>query len=150
MVFVAVNVLLLFHRAIRLHDLPILMIGVSRRSGGESLRSAVTVATCVTTASIFGRLGRMPATARCRRLRQSPLSGTDDLEFRMFLHAFFDAGMDIVIDGNTGKAANFEQVAAIREALGKDSRWPSPIALKSTAMRQAQRLGHDAPSRKRP
>ena len=31
----------------------------------------------------------------------------------MLLHAFFNTGMDVVIDRNTGEAADFEQVAAI-------------------------------------
>ncbi len=62
----------------------------------------------------------------------------------MFLHAFFDAGMDIVIDGNTGKAANFEQVAAIREALGKIVDLAFTHRLEIDRDAPSTRLGHDA------
>src|SRR5690606_33515353 len=72
------------------------------------------------------------------------IDGTDDLEFRMLLHAFFDAGMDIVIDGNTGKAANFEQVAAIREALGKIVDLSFTHRLEIDRDAPSARLGHDA------
>src|SRR5690606_27059877 len=72
------------------------------------------------------------------------IDGTDDFEFRMLLHAFFDAGMNIVIDGNTGKAMDLKARAAIRDSLVKR------VVLAYTRRREIvrdappKRLGHDA------
>src|SRR5690606_23469992 len=113
--FVAVGVLLLFPP---LQFVLTIAHDDDRRfalGGGESLRSAVTVATLRHDRIDFRQAWENARDGTlCDVCGPVAIDGTDDLEFRMLLHAFFDAGMDIVIDRNTGKAANFEQVAAIR------------------------------------
>jgi hypothetical protein len=43
----------------------------------------------------------------------------DDLELRMLGHALMDAGGDLVVDEDAGKAADLEQVAALGQLLGE-------------------------------
>ncbi len=86
--------------------------------GGEGLRGTIAITTLGHDRIDFRQAWK---NARHRALGHVccpvAIDGADDLEFRMLFQAFFNACMDVVIHGNTRKAADFQKVAAVREAL---------------------------------
>ncbi len=83
----------------------------------EGLGGAVAVAALSHDRLTSGSEGSTPATAFCARLRPVAVHRADDLELRVLLDAFLDAGMDVVIDRDAGQARDLQQVAAVGHGL---------------------------------
>src|SRR5205823_9973825 len=93
--------------------------GRARLAGsGEGLGGAIAVAALIDDADDVGERGKDGRNRLlCRRLIPVALDRADDLELGMSGNRFDDAVMDRLIDRGAGKAADFEQVSALRLEL---------------------------------